>query len=86
MKKELVGTRTNRGSQLLAPWMRSNRVTPTVLGAYLGVSAQTVYTWTRAGARPRADLWERIETRTGGAVPMLSWLQPATPDEDKAAE
>ncbi len=66
-------SKATHGTALLCAWMTSTGTSYTRLAADLGVNANTVYQWMRGTGRPRIEMWKRIESVTGAAVPALAW-------------
>jgi transcriptional regulator with XRE-family HTH domain len=63
----------------LRDWRRAQRLSAEDLGARVGVAASTLVSYENGTRRPRADVAQRIEAVTGGAVSAASLLGLSEP-------
>lgn len=63
----------------LRDWRKAKQLSAEDLGARVGVAASTLVSYENGTRRPRADVAQRIEAATGGAVSAVSLLGLSEP-------
>jgi plasmid maintenance system antidote protein VapI len=68
----------------LHTYLAEQRITQAGFAAKIGVTQATVSKLIAGTTKPGLDLAVRIERMTDGAVPVDTWVGPATTEEDVA--
>ena len=69
----------------LADYLKRHSLTDAEFASRIGKDRSLVNRIKRGEVRPTLDVAAQIESETAGEIPMQSWIDPQTPQSEKAA-